>query len=104
MYSVGTSHVSPHTYCQRFHTTMKDMLRTDQGQEQRFIVVDEFRDVHVLKDTHHDRLFSVGGVPPLLGAQCTQHRQDVTQTEVVVYLYVCIQVCVFILVVVSFSI
>ena len=58
----------------------------DEGQEEGFVLVHQFGQIHVAKHAHHDGLLRVVRTGTLYRAQCTQNGQDVSQSEVVVYL------------------
>ena len=59
----------------------------DERQEERLVLVDQLRQVHVAQYTHHARRLRLVGVRTLRRAQRTQHRQDVAQTKVVMHLH-----------------
>ena len=58
----------------------------DEREEERLVLVDELRQVHVAQHAHHDRRLGVIRVLTLVVAERAQYRQDVAQTEVVVHL------------------
>ena len=58
----------------------------DEGEEEGFVLVYEFWEVHVAQDSHHDRRLGVLRVVTLRRAQRSQHGEDIPQTEVVVNL------------------
>lgn len=60
----------------------------DEGEEERLVLIDQLRQVHVPQHSHHDRRFSVVRILSLVVAQSSQNGQDVTQAEVVVHLWV----------------
>ena len=51
-----------------------------------FTESDQFGDVHVPEDSHDDGTLSLLRPGAFLGSQRPQHRQDVTQAEVIVHL------------------
>ena len=59
----------------------------NDSQEERFILVNQLGQVHVPENPHHDGRLRVLRVVPLRGAQGSKHRQDVSETEVVVNLF-----------------
>ena len=58
----------------------------DEGEEERLVLVHQFGEVHVTQHSHLDGLFCVIGGRTLDSSQGTEHREDVTQTEIVVHL------------------
>ena len=59
----------------------------DEREEERFVLVDEFRQVHVAQDAHHDGRLRVVGTCALRRAERAKDRQDVAQSEVIVHLW-----------------
>ena len=77
-----------------FEVRISDLLESevweeivDEREEERFVLVDKLGQVHVPQDPHHDGRLGVLRVVPLRGAQGSKHRQDVSETEVVMNLF-----------------
>ncbi len=59
----------------------------DEWHEQWLVLVHQLRQVHVTQHSHDNRCLAVLGVGSLECSQCAQHGQNVTQSKVIVHLY-----------------
>lgn len=59
---------------------------TDEGQEDRFVAVDQLGEVHVTQSPHDERLLGLDRLRSLHWTQDTQQMNDASQAEIVLNL------------------
>ena len=59
----------------------------DEGKEEGFVLVHQFTEVHILQHPHHNLVLTVSRVRSLRCSQCTENGEDVSESEIVMYLW-----------------